>query len=359
MDLLKSRKTDRASIEFTNRCNLRCVYCASVLPGYQSQDLDLSNFDQIVRDLKKRKVRSILANGHGETTLVKNWHMHCMKLLDAGFEVGIITNLSKKLDPKEISVLARLNGIEISCDTVDPDLHAELRKGSDLEVIFSNMKRIRDEGTPRISWSCVVSNRNVYSLPEYVQHGTGIGVDHFVFCNLVDYGGSVQQVSKVDNPKRAISAIEEALNYLRDRSIPFHFNGAIMETLEGSHGQSITKCFSKVRIGQTRDCTDPWNYLQINSKGEVSPCCNHPSIGSLSEDSLQDILNNQKIKDLRKELLTGDLDPFCLECHARGIIPVLELRKKIPGTFSLRLKNLGSVLSSYRSRILNKKSGEN
>jgi MoaA/NifB/PqqE/SkfB family radical SAM enzyme len=97
MDFLHSRKIRTASIEFTTRCNLRCVYCASVLPGYKGQDLNLAEFDQLIMDLKKRKVRTVLANGHGETTLVKDWHLYCGKLLDAGFRLHLITNSIQKI----------------------------------------------------------------------------------------------------------------------------------------------------------------------------------------------------------------------------------------------------------------------
>ena len=34
----------------------------------------------------------------------------------------------------------------------------------------------------------------------------------------------------------------------------------------------------------TRDCLDPWNYLEISARGEVRPCCNFDSIGRLDSD---------------------------------------------------------------------------
>ncbi len=332
---------ESVSIEFTTRCNLRCVYCGVTQPGYKAQDLALENFDELIQDLKKRRTNWILVNGHGETTIAPDWHIYCQKLINAGFRLKIITNLSKKLSDEEIAILSQFNRIEISCDTVDSELHSFLRKGSKLEVIYQNMERILKEGSPYISWSCVVSNKNVYFLPEYVREATNRGVREFSFCNLVEYGGPVEHVSKVDDPQKALSAIKDARNLLDRNKIPYAFMEAITDSLKGSHGQKGHKYFTSLEPGQTRDCIEPWVFSQIAVNGEVRPCCHHRAIGTLTENSLHEILDGTKLKALKEGLLSGDLDQDCLECRAKGTILTSELKKKIPSPAFQLLKNIG------------------
>lgn len=52
-DLLRSDFTARAEIEFTSRCNLRCVYCYSVAGNHTGTDLDLNHLSHVVPVLKQ------------------------------------------------------------------------------------------------------------------------------------------------------------------------------------------------------------------------------------------------------------------------------------------------------------------
>ena len=44
---------------------------------------------------------------------------------------------------------------------------------------------------------------------------------------------------------------------------------------------------------------------------------------------------------IRKGLLSGNLDNDCIQCRAKGVISINELKKRIPHPFYLQLKNLG------------------
>ena len=46
--------------------------------------------------------------------------------------------------------------------------------------------------------------------------------------------------------------------------------------------------------GQTRICLDPWAKVFVRASGQVCLCCNAGPIGSLNDNSLDDILNNDK-----------------------------------------------------------------
>src|SRR5262245_20668731 len=81
----------------------------------------------------------------------------------------------------------------------------------------------------------------------------------------------------------------------------------------------------------TRDCLDPWNYLEISARGEVRPCCNFDSIGRLGSASrdTSGLRNTDAFRALRESLLSGNLQSPCQRCHIRSTIPVATLKRRL------------------------------
>ena len=80
--------------------------------------------------------------------------------------------------------------------------------------------------------------------------------------------------------------------------------------------------------GMTRDCLDPWVYVEFRTDGGVAPCCVRRSVGNLADQSLAHILNGTRIRDLRRSLLSGEPDETC-QVGLRGVISPAELQRKI------------------------------
>jgi hypothetical protein len=81
----------------------------------------------------------------------------------------------------------------------------------------------------------------------------------------------------------------------------------------------------------TRDCLDPWRYLEISAAGDIRPCCNFPPLGRL-DDSGADmgaVRDNDKFRALRGSLLNGDLQSPCQRCHIRKMVPVATLQRRV------------------------------
>ncbi len=84
-----------------------------------------------------------------------------------------------------------------------------------------------------------------------------------------------------------------------------------------------------VEPGHTRDCVDPWTYVEFLVTGEVRPCCARAPIGSLATASLSEILHGPAARALRYDLLSGALDRTCSACGLRGTIGVAAFQQKI------------------------------
>ena len=359
-DLMHSEYTNHAFIEFTTNCNLKCVYCASRQLGYKAIDLDLSRFDAILGDLKRRKVSLVSVHGHGETTTVNLWHDYCERLLDQGMRLDITTNLAKPLSHEEARTLSRFAWINVSCDTVDPELFKRLRRGADIRTIVYNMGVIRGEALahgrtpPGFGWSIVVSDKTVFGLPDLVAFGLAQDVRLFTFCNLVEYP-SVDEILRV----RPIAQLSEGEmgrlpGLIRAVSETIRRHGAecevqepLLDSLKAHLGKgrksrsdanathALNGMVSEASISQgktrTRDCLDPWDVVFIGADGSVRPCCvTQERVGDLYDGpGLDVLLDNSAIKAYRHGLVTGRLKKPCLNCHMKGWTDVDTLRFKV------------------------------
>jgi radical SAM protein with 4Fe4S-binding SPASM domain len=81
--------------------------------------------------------------------------------------------------------------------------------------------------------------------------------------------------------------------------------------------------------GMTRDCFDPWVYVEFHANGGVSPCCVRRPIGNIRDQPLADILNGSRIRELRHALLSGEPDETCRDCGLRQLISPANLQAKV------------------------------
>ena len=81
--------------------------------------------------------------------------------------------------------------------------------------------------------------------------------------------------------------------------------------------------------GLTRDCVDPWQYVEFRVNGDVAPCCKRPGVGNLATQNLPTILNGEPIRALRASLLGGELDHICATCTMRVPTTPIALIEKV------------------------------
>jgi len=350
MDELITGRLERAAIEFTTGCNIRCVYCQSNRRDYVRQDLDLARFGGIVEFLAAMGARRVSAFGHGETTSAPGWRRCCDELLDAGIELDITTNLAKRFDEAETRTLSRFAEVTVSADTADPALFRRLRPGADLGRILETMAAIRRaalaEGRrpPRLGWNCVVSDVVAPDLEALVRLGLKAGVERFGFVNLGAYdipdrGLPLRPLYWLPPQEllRAFTGLSRAVDMAQRAGAVTHVMPRLVELVErrieemnGSAAPVNRLGNAEPGPGQTRYCLDPWANAHLKASGAVWACCRELDLGVEGRDgSLAEILNGPKFQTLRKELLTGNLNPVCRTCPDKQISTLAELRQAL------------------------------
>lgn len=66
-------------------------------------------------------------------------------------------------------------------------------------------------------------------------------------------------------------------------------------------------------------CAAPWRGLHINIRGDVKTCCagNPNMLGNLNDQGIEQILNGDKLKEIRSALRQGQTHEYCRNCVER------------------------------------------
>lgn len=350
-DLLLSPITDTVFLELTSRCNLRCTYCAVSQPTYHGIDLPLKGFDNFVEQMRARGVRTVVMNGHGESTIIKEWEIHAERLADAGFRLHITTNLAKRLRESEIAALSRFERILVSIDTIDPDLLAELRRGANLETILANLEAIQTFASargrePQVFISCTVGDLSAPGILDLVEACLARRIRFFRFGDLAEYAPieGVTWMRHISNlPPEALDTVRSrfrtALRRIEAEGGSYEIDSTLQSLLERKEAASAgreTRISEKTVhyvdpfAGQTRDCLDPWRIAFVQADASVRPCCFfEEKLGTLMTDSLVDVVEGSAFHTLRREMVTGELRPNCRSCSARPLIDRAAFERKL------------------------------
>ncbi|MDB4533532.1 twitch domain-containing radical SAM protein [Vicingaceae bacterium] len=63
-------------------------------------------------------------------------------------------------------------------------------------------------------------------------------------------------------------------------------------------------------------CILPWIHLHVAQNGRVSPCCNNKRfLGNVQEQSIKDIWNGKKFKEVREQFKNDIADKRCIHCY--------------------------------------------
>lgn len=89
-------------------------------------------------------------------------------------------------------------------------------------------------------------------------------------------------------------------------------------------------------------CIAPWSTLQVLPNGDVNLCCLSPSdkvIGNITETSISEVWNGEKMKEIRKNFLNDVPQPeYCGRCYQKEADGFTSLRNGLNANYAERLK---------------------
>lgn len=170
-------------VSVTDRCDLRCVYCMpehmAFLP--RAEVLSLDELDRVASAFVGLGVRKLRLTG-GEPLVRKGFMGLVGKLsrhLDSGAldELTLTTNGTRLAEFAGELAAAGVKRINVSLDTLDPDLFARLTRGGDLAKVLAGLDAAQRAGLAVKLNAVALKDANVAELPALIAWAHGRGVD--------------------------------------------------------------------------------------------------------------------------------------------------------------------------------------
>ncbi|WP_165183905.1 GTP 3',8-cyclase MoaA [Caulobacter soli] len=170
-------------VSVTDRCDLRCTYCMAehmtFLP--KAEVLSLEELDRLASTFVGLGVRKLRLTG-GEP-LVRKGIMTLVERLSRHLASGALDELTLTTNGTQLAAhaadLARLGvrRINVSLDTLKPDLFRKLTRGGDLSKVLAGVDAALAAGIQVKINAVALKHDNARELPALIQWAHGLGAD--------------------------------------------------------------------------------------------------------------------------------------------------------------------------------------
>jgi radical SAM protein with 4Fe4S-binding SPASM domain len=271
----------------TSICNKTCAFCHYYdglnLKNAKEEDMSIGQLEDI---LSKREVSSVgrICFYGGEPLLNED----IFKMIEYSKSKNYITSIFTN----GILFKNKMNELKkSSLDFISLSYYPE-----DIEKIKEFVKEL--SAYVPINVSFMISQGRLDLLPRVFEDCHEMGVAMLTVENYTENGQGSQEEVFENSAK-----LKKYKNELKKRY--------------GSFFLIRWSQFSKVDPKNlTIGCSNPWDTLIVNSKGEQLPCCHFPLkefTGNIYKDT--DFKNNEKSQELRTSLKNNKPGKYCKNCH--------------------------------------------
>jgi len=267
------------SLESTAKCNLYCPMCPRHIYSFDNENMDFELYKKIIRDCKD-SVEFVWPYGIGEPMLHPNIFEMIRLTRDAGIRTGMSTNATM-LDDKRADMLldCGLDYAIFAFDGASKQTYEMYRTGATFEKTRQNILNFLDKKQRK--------NSPIYVVLQMVL--------------LKENKDEIDAYRKL----WSIPGVDE-IRFKRDE---IQIDGSKIEGVE----------FKEHR---RNPCHLLWRGpLYVRYDGMAYPCCymwKEPPLGDLKTQSIMEVWNSERMVNLRKAHLSGDVSeyPACQTCQA-------------------------------------------
>jgi radical SAM protein with 4Fe4S-binding SPASM domain len=308
-------------IKPSGKCNLKCIKC-----NYWRKDshmfhpgLSFEKVISLVNNLSEMGCKCIKLSG-GEITLMNNLFEIIKHIKSKNISCSITSNgYLINGNFAESLVKAGLDKITISIDSFKPEVHdyvvgvpGALDKSSNA---LKNLKEAKTkfDSDLRITVATVLTKLNYKDILEFLEYLTRLGVDRLDFLVLV--GGHLKD-SSFEMSKQEIEFFNKILlPKIHSRAKELGLYLVNPDPFRTSLGKNIKNVPHE--IYEKIPCYVPWYSFLIHFNGEVSLCCANKEfkVGNVNEDSLSDILDNERSQSFRRHMKSCAMLKNCSICY--------------------------------------------
>lgn len=303
----------------TAGCNLRCIMCSyrDPLPN----ELSIDEIRNLARQLSELGLRHIVYSG-GEPLTRRDFPDICNVFKEIGVKQSLLTNgllLQKRYD----EIVQYFSEIIVSLDGPTAEIHNNIRGLDAFDQIVKGIQTILSIAPPpKISIRTVIQRKNFREIGDMVKLATALGVDRISFLAADVSSGAFHRAQDVaiDDPQAIMLTADEAREF---RSIVKKFASQYHEEIKKRfvseskeklmHIAEYFEAIAGLGPFPRNHCNAPMVSTVITSTGDLLPCYFLPPFGNIRAGSPEQILNNSKIRETRRQVRQYSFQQ-CHEC---------------------------------------------
>ena len=325
---LSPKRPLAAYLNLTERCNLKCAFCEL---GRQKnidsgERLTSEEICQIIDGLHNWRVEKIHLGG-GEALIRQDLWSILEHVASKGVIIWqMLTNgvLLNGLNTTQRSILKKaVKILNVSLDSPNPELHDSIRG---VPGTFMRVKHFLEKSAmgkwPQIYITCVITKETYRGIPELIRFLSRHTIKHIGFqpvnfySNFPDYKIVKDKDRFLLRGKEEIDelgrAIEEGIKISKDLKVSTNLS-FLKLFLKEYFLYAKTDIFFFDRLIRNFVCSSVFNYLYIDSKGNLLPCFLLPKIENVIGKDLKETWRRNAL-EFKKWSLEKRFYPECQSC---------------------------------------------
>jgi MoaA/NifB/PqqE/SkfB family radical SAM enzyme len=303
-----------------SRCNCRCVMC-DIWKTTGTREITAADLDRHAADIESLGVRWVVLSG-GEPLMHSDLFRLCARLRPLGVRLTMLST-GLLLEKHAHAIVAHLDEVIVSLDG-PPDVHNRIRRVPGAFDLMRGGVRALHQRQPdfAVAARCTVQKQNCGSLVATVTAAREMGLRSVSFLaadltssafNRPD-GWPIERQAEVGLNADEIAVLDREIEALPA-------DGFVLETPEKL--QRIVHHF-RAHLGMVEPvaprCNAPWVSAVVESDGTVRPCFFHDPIGSVTKESLSQVLSGPRAVEFRRSLTVAE-NPVCRRCVCSLYLP--------------------------------------
>ena len=310
---------EKVTLNTTNRCNLKCLYCGVSSTKNAPGDLTLNEWKHLIDELARIKVFNILISG-GEPFIRADFFELLHHLLLYRFRISINTN-GTLINEKVVTLLSgngRLENIQVSLDGADSRTHDYIRGQGTFKKILKGIELLQKYQIP-FSFYVVVCRNNLDRIREIIDFALKVKASQITFSDLLPQGSAIENFKTLNLSFAEQKKVETELRQLK-QSYPRLVGGSLVQTIQWMDTISRLPKSKKSpkHINKISSCGGGITECAVRPEGWVIPCDRmwDYKVGNIKEASFTSIWQEAEgFTNLRKRY-SRRMDSFeeCINC---------------------------------------------
>jgi len=277
-------------LDISNICNLSCPLCPNTNRRNKKTEekhlMSFENFKKLVDNIDSF-VETISIGTKHEALLNDNIFLMTKYLHNKypDTDINLLSNFNFNYNAEDI-IKSGITNIIIGLDGIDQESYSKYRVGGNFNNVLQNIKQIQEYknrynlNIPTLTISFIVFSHNEHLIPKAKELFSSLGIN--IFFRRTDYHDGYESW------------------------LPKNFHN--------EQPKEENKDINKNNI----ICQDPFNILDIDTFGNVLPCCAEEAlnyfVGNIFEEKLSTIWNGKKLKQLRDFLISKQTENDNIPC---------------------------------------------